>query len=293
MMTAAREVSARIKGFVMRRSLVALCLLAFMTPTHAQEFDVPTLRGSSPFIPAAPTYPRWAGVYAGGHASYGASGTNFAGATSDLVAFVLRETTIENENNVSDWPLLGKSTVSAFGYGAFIGYNVQFSDAIVGFDVTYTRMRLNGSSTASIARQFVTSDDYNNEVEIDGTASLTIKDIVTMRARAGATFGAFLPYITLGAAIGIADFSRAVTVTASGTYVGPDPQLPPYGPVLYNASSTKKNMVIYGYAAGLGMDIAIHRHAFLRGEWEFVQFKSPSHVDAYVSTIRGGVGLRF
>ena len=31
---------------------------------------MPTLRGSSPFIPAAPTYTRWAGFYVGGQIGY-------------------------------------------------------------------------------------------------------------------------------------------------------------------------------------------------------------------------------
>lgn len=277
----------------MRRCLIALCLLGFVTQANAQDFETPTLRGSSPFIPAAPTYYRWDGVYAGGHASWSSSGMDFSGATSDLVAFILRQTTIEDEQRVSQWPLLGKSTVSAFGYGAFVGYNTQWDDVILGIEGTYMRTNLAGSSSDAIVRQFTTSDNYSNTVDVTGTASLTIKDVFTVRGRAGAVFGRFLPYMTLGLAVGIADYARSVTVTSSGTYVGPDPQLPPYGPVTESASSTKKNMVIYGYAAGLGMDIAVLPNAFVRGEWEFVQFNTPSNVNAYVSTIRGGMGLRF
>ena len=66
MMTVAREYLRESKGPSCAVVLVVLCLLAFMTQTHAQEFDVPTLRGSSPFIPAAPKYTRWAGFYVGG-----------------------------------------------------------------------------------------------------------------------------------------------------------------------------------------------------------------------------------
>ncbi|MPZ38022.1 MAG: porin family protein, partial [Rhizobiales bacterium] len=143
----------------MRRWFVASCLLGlvymfgFVTQANAQDFETPTLRGSSPYIPAAPKYHRWDGFYVGGQASYGSAGMNFAGGTSDLVAFVLRETTIESENHVSDWALLGNTNASGFGFGAFAGYNTQWDNAIVGIDVTYTRMRLKGSSTASIGRQ--------------------------------------------------------------------------------------------------------------------------------------------
>lgn len=253
---------------------------------------MPTLRGSSPFIPAAPTHPRWAGFYAGGQASYGSSGMNFSGSTSDLVAFVLRETTIENEFNVSDWDLLGRRTASGFGFGAFAGYNTQWENVILGIDVTYSRFRLKGSAAATLARQFVTSDDVNNEVSITGEAALSIKDVFTIRGRAGAAFGSFLPYATFGFAVGIADFTRSAVVTAEGTNVGPPPT-PAYGPVTYVASANKKNMPIYGYAAGLGTDIAMGQQAFLRAEWEWVQFTAPSDVNAYISTIRGGLGLKF
>jgi opacity protein-like surface antigen len=294
MMGIVQEVSARIKGSVMRRSLVvALCLLGFVAQANAQDFETPTLRGTTPFIPAAPTYHRWAGFYVGGHAAYGASGMDFRNATSDLVAFILRQTTIEEEFGVSNWPLLSKSTVGAFGGGAFAGYNIQFDNTIVGIDATYTRMKLAGSSTDAIARQFTTSNDYNNVVDITGTAALTIKDIFTVRGRAGVTFGQFLAYATLGAAFGIADYSRSVTVITSGTYVGDPPALPDYGPTFDTTSSVKKNMFIYGYAAGLGMDVAIFPNAFLRGEWEFIQFTGPQNVDAYVSMVRGGMGLKF
>jgi outer membrane immunogenic protein len=278
-----------------RRLVVAFCLFAFVAQASAQEFDVPTLRGTSPFIPAPPpTYQRWDGFYAGGHAAYGSSGMDFGEATGDLIAFILRETTIEQEMGVSNWSLLGKKTVSGFGGGAFVGYNVQFENTVFGIDATYTRMKLSGSASDAIGRQFETSDDYNNQVEITGTAALTIKDVFTLRGRAGLALGRFLPYATLGAAFGLADYSRSVTVRTQGTYVGDnDPPLPPYGPTFDVSSASKKNMVIYGYSAGLGTEVAINPQVFARGEWEYVQFLGPQNIDAYVSMLRGGVGVRF
>lgn len=277
----------------MRRWFVAFCMLGIVTQASAQDFETPTLRGSSPYIPEAPRYPSWRGFYVGGQASYASSGMNFAGGTKDLVAFALRETAIESEYHVSDWQLLGKANASGFGFGAFAGYNFQWESAIVGIDVTYMRTQLKGSSAGSLGRQFVTSNNYNNEVDITGSAALNIKDVFTIRGRAGAAFGAFLPYATFGLAVGIVDFNRAAIVTTEGTYVGPEPSRPDYGPNTYVQSSTKKNMVAYGYAAGIGMDVALGSRAFLRGEWEWVQFTSPSQIDAYISTLRGGVGFRF
>ena len=69
---------------------------------------MPTLRGSSPFIPAAPKYTRWAGFYVGGQIGQGSSEMNFAGATSDLVGFLLRNTALEQTHHPSQWARLGR-----------------------------------------------------------------------------------------------------------------------------------------------------------------------------------------
>lgn len=277
----------------MRRCLVVLCLLGFVTHANAQDFDVPTLRGSSPFIPAAPQHTRWDGFYAGGHGAYGSSGMNLSGSTGDLIAFILRETALESEHGVSKWPLLGKATTSAGGFGAFAGYNTQWDNVIVGVDVTYTRMKVAGTSSGNIGRQVTTEGGFNNLVDITGAASLTIKDYFTLRGRVGTGFGRFLPYATFGAAIGIADYTKSVTVDWEGVYIGDIvPPLPGWS-TTETQSSTKKNMLVYGYAAGLGMDVSLLPNAFLRAEWEWVQFTTPGTTNAYISTLRGGLGLRF
>ena len=52
----------------MRRLLVVLGLLASISGTAAQEFEIPTLRGTDSFVPDAPGplyRPRWSGFYIG------------------------------------------------------------------------------------------------------------------------------------------------------------------------------------------------------------------------------------
>src|SRR5262245_27659887 len=115
----------------MRRCLVVVFgLLAFVTQTNAQDFETPTLRGSSPFIPAAPQYTRWGGVYAGGQIGQSSVEMNFSGATKDLIAYLLRTTALENQQHPSAWGVLGKTNPSGISYGVFAGYNLQFSDAV-------------------------------------------------------------------------------------------------------------------------------------------------------------------
>ena len=60
----------------MRRMFVAVALLVQVSAVSAGEFELPdlsTLRGSSPYVPAPPTYTRWSGFYAGGSLGYGGS----------------------------------------------------------------------------------------------------------------------------------------------------------------------------------------------------------------------------
>ena len=98
----------------------------------------------------------------------------------------------------------------------------------------------------------------------------------------------------LDAAVGIADYSRSVVVQSSGIYVGSNtPPLPNYGPAVDTRSETKNNMVIFGYSAGLGMDVALLDNVFVRAEWGYIQFKAPAHVNAYVNNLRVGGGLKF
>src|SRR5262245_1450709 len=121
----------------MRSLLVALCLFGLVSHAGAQDFDMPTLRGSSPFIPAKPQYARWAGFYIGGQAAHGSAGMDFTGATQDLIAYLLRTTALENSQRPSEWNVLGKENPTGSSFGAFMGYNTQWSNIVVGLEAHY------------------------------------------------------------------------------------------------------------------------------------------------------------
>src|SRR5262245_14833899 len=120
----------------MRRPFVALALLGLISNASAGEYeipDLPTLRGSSPFVPAPPTYPRWAGFYVGGSVGYGSAHVDFSKATQPLLTFVLRELALENEQHVSQWKVLGDKDTGGSSFGGFVGFNSQWDDVILGF----------------------------------------------------------------------------------------------------------------------------------------------------------------
>ena len=52
-----------------------------------------------------------------------------------------------------------------------------------------------------------------------------------------------------------------------------------------------QNHLIYGYSAGLGVDINLVGDLFVRAEWEYIA--SPSTVDTTINTVRVGIGYKF
>jgi hypothetical protein len=105
----------------MRRSLAALWLIALVSTAAAEEFELPALRGSSPYVPAPPVYTRWGGFYGGGDVGFTPATLNFTGGVRPLVAQVLRFTKVQNEVGVSSWPSFPTATSRGSSFGAFAG----------------------------------------------------------------------------------------------------------------------------------------------------------------------------
>src|SRR5438552_15824645 len=123
----------------MRRSLIAIWLIALISNACAGEFELPTLRGSTPFVPAPPIYDRWSGYYFGGQISKSGALVDFSRATRSLVSFSLRELALETVDHVSQWEVLGKPSVSGTGFGGFAGYNSQWDEVVLGVELNYSR----------------------------------------------------------------------------------------------------------------------------------------------------------
>jgi outer membrane immunogenic protein len=297
MAVVAQGVSARIKEAVMRRCLVVLCLLGFVTHANAQDFDVPTLRGTSPFIPAAPKYTRWAGFYAGGQIGHSSAEMDFKGATEGLMAQMLRQLAVESEHHVSEWGVLGTANPSGLSYGAFVGYNTQWNDVIVGIDLHYNRASgfFANAPSDSISRAVATENGLVYNLTAEGAASMRITDYGSARLRGGWIVGNFLPYATLGVAVGRANIFRSARV--SGTETAPcNPQpcvTPPPVSFDFSRSETKNAHFIYGWSAGVGVDIMVMPSVFVRAEFEYMGFTEAQGIKADVGTARVGAGVKF
>ena len=271
----------------MRRLLLAVTIWGAMSAARAADLpDIPILRGTQGLTSSRVN---WQGFYAGGQAGYGSSDQSFAGSTSDMVAGLVQNLVIEQM--VEQWNLgLGRVSTRSSAYGAFAGYNSQWDDVILGVEASYMQGSFGGSTSASEAATSASplSDGLFHSVSATSSASIAISDMATFRGRAGYAWGCFLPYVFGGFALGKADINRLVTIqdSAGPTVFGPFNK---FAPLIANEGTS--NHMVYGYTAGLGVDISLIGGLFMRAEWEYVRFTDTIEVN--INTVRAGLGYKF
>ena len=181
------------------------------------------------------------------------------------------------------------------GLRGFVGYNWQWSELVVGWDLAYKRpASLNSTASDSLSRRFDTSDSVRHDVTTDAQTSFKLVDYATLRGRAGYAFGEFLPYAFLGAAVGRFNYQTTVTVTDVMTNLAVAPPVPgDLGTFFQSASSGQKNVFVAGLATGLGIDWAITPSVFLRAEWEYALFGPVNDTRSNINVGYLGLGARF
>jgi outer membrane immunogenic protein len=272
-----------------RLRVLALCaLLTASAGSYAAAADLlddSFLRGS---LSGGPV--RWDGVVMGGQVGYSSMQSNFGNSTSTQIAYILRNSTLENEAAPQNWTTLPNKLTNARSFGGFIGYNMQWDDLVLGGDIGYNRMsKAENISADSINRIVATSDGVSHNVTIQASSSIKLIDYATFRGRAGYAFGQFLPYAIFGGAVGRFNYSTRSTVTDVQT--APGPVVSTFGPV--TQTDSQDNKFGYGWVWGLGMDVAITPNVFLRGEWEYISFNKISGILNTVNSGRVGLGVRF
>ena len=286
-------ISARLvlsMGVAMRRFLLAAVMMGAASCAQAADMpDLPILRGS--YVDGLTTSRvNWQGFYVGGQGGYGSSDEKFAGSNASMLATLLDHNVIQ-QMQVSQWNLgLAGQSARSSAYGAFAGYNWQWDDVVVGLEASYVHGSFGGASRATkeLVSGLALSDTFFHDVAVDSSASISISDMATFRARAAYAWGCFLPYMFGGFALGKADIARSVTIhdAVSATINGPFTPL-----ATLNATDAVHNHLIYGYTAGLGFDVNLVGDLFMRAEWEYVRFTS--QVDTNINTVRAGLGYKF
>ena len=131
---------------------------------------------------------------------------------------------------------------------------------------------------------------------------MAINDIMTARLRGGWTFDNFMPYGFIGLAVGRADVSRSTTLAGSTQTTTPPPTtgVIPGVPVTVPLnlprdpqSQVQTGVFASGFAAGLGVEVALMQNLFARAEWEFVEFPNISDIRVQANSARVAVGLKF
>jgi len=289
----------------MRWVLGCLVAIGLASPAVAADFDVPMPPGpppnfeiaSGPLSVGPATFTRWSGFYVGGQIGLSNGQADFSNSTQPLIAYALRETFLQEDVAPSTWPILGATGVRTASYGGFAGYNSQWQDLIVGMEANINRASFTlHAPVSSIARSV--NDDAGNgyTINITGNGTFVGEDFATVRLRGGWVVGNFLPYGFFGLALGLANTSVSATVSGeqytSGAVGSCSSTAPCYAFSFTNGVS-QNNAVLYGIAAGGGVDFALTANIFLRAEFEWDQFKPPPGYFASLVTGRVGAGFKF
>ena len=287
----------------MRRWIAAFGFIALTFPAMAADFEPSIFSGSSPYVPAPPTYTRWSGFYVGGQAGFGTSKMDFAKAE----ALSPSDPFLAPYSPISTWAKFGKSSGNAASFGGYVGYNAQWEDAIIGIEANYNRTSLHAGASASrcylaliATTSCVTALQLGNpsplyyDTTIDTSTDFKITDYGTLRGRAGWAFESFLPYATAGLALGRAQANRATTT--AGTPSAKDPNgndQTSIGAPFSFIDTNSSTQFLYGYTVGAGLDVMLSPTFFLRSEYEYIQFISAAGVKPSLHSIRGALGIRF
>ena len=203
---------------------------------------------------------------------------------------------------MSTWPVLGRGNSDAAGYGGFVGYNTQWQDVVFGLEGNYTHTDFATSASVSPlvggAGRIVSAGSSQYSVNLTGTGQLEITDYASLRARAGWVLGNFLPYGFAGLVVGRGNYSVTTEVygqqnSASPAFFPCDPTAPTCVGYDFSNSAGQNGALLYGFSVGGGLDWAITRNIFLRGEFEYVQFAPIANIVASIVSGRVGAGFKF
>ncbi|MBN9442660.1 MAG: porin family protein, partial [Bosea sp.] len=126
--------------------------------------------------------------------------------------------------------------------------------------------------------------------------SAKLNDYGTARLRMGWAFGNFMPFATIGGAVGRFNTSSTVTATNYLTQTNPVTGAVYQGTAAgypLTVGATKKNVYGFGLAVGGGVDWALGENIFLRGEYQLIRFADVEGTTTTVNTARAAVAVKF
>lgn len=250
----------------MRQFLWAAAMLGAVS--SAQAADLPYLRGG--FTDGLTRTVNWQGIYVGGQGSWGSQRSAVPG-VSDM------QGTFTTPAGVAPY-LFGTPQSIAHslngGFGAFLGYNSQFEDVVVGIEGNYIH---DGFRATTFAQRVDPGTANLLQSVTYSSSTMRLPDFGSLRLRAGYMMGCFLPYAFIGGGFGEQTVDRSVSATP-----------PPVAAAWMTDSKTK---LVYGYTAGVGFDVSLTAGLFARAEYEYKRITS--NLESNINTLRVGLGYKF
>ena len=298
----------------MRRLWLVAAVFGSVSAAHAADMpDLPVLRGGFTDGLSKTTH-NWDGAYVGVNGGYTADATDFSQSVVGLTNFIFRDSVLQQPT--ASWSLMNKTNTQSTNFGAFVGRNWQWYDAILGLEGTYSYFNnlstlTTGSNSLTIvnppgdAHAANVTDNY--DVTLTGTAAAKVKDMISLRGRVGWDGGDFMPYAFAGAAVGRMDVSRSVTSTVDlrqdvtntivvntvsltqTTFGSPQP-VPAQS---QSQNQRRTNAFAVGWTAGLGVEYCIWDGLFARVEYEYVRFSPVMNTSVTLNNARVGLGYKF
>ncbi|MCA3596709.1 MAG: porin family protein [Methylobacterium sp.] len=229
----------------------------------------------------------WAGAYAGGYVGYSSAQMDASGLRGSLAREAMPNSTYTGllESTIN----LRKTTQEQTAFGGFAGVNYLWDDVVLGLEVDYTRSSFSSSTTAGPYGLTRTTGTVTETVTSTTTARARVREWGTLRGRVGWAAGYFMPYLTVGIALGNID-GRAST---TGSWERDDTSAPPPTSGTF-ASSVGRRGIAYGGTVGAGVDMTLFSNIFLRAEWQYIQFSSSGgRPEVSINTARVGGGVKF
>ena len=294
----------------MRRLWLVVAALGSVSAAHAADMpDLPVLRGG--FTDGlSKTSHNWDGAYVGVNGGYTTDATDFSQSVVGLTNFIFRDSVLQQPT--STWSLMNKTNTQSTNFGAFVGRNWQWYDAILGLEGTYSYFNNLATSTSGSNSLTITNppgdnppsgttDNYN--VTLTGTAAAKVKDMISLRGRVGWDGGDFMPYAFAGAAVGRMDVSRTVTsdvtltqiVTTTGVGGATSTTSTTFAVPAQSQTQSqhRTNAFAVGWVAGLGVEYCIWEGLFARVEYEYVKFSPVMNTSVTLNNARVGLGYKF
>ena len=288
------------EGFAtcLRDAVVGGVLLACTAaPAMAGDFELQWLRGSTTDYPTPAPYRVWSGFYGGGQLGADFRNVDFTKVGSQYISTI--STFDANFSNIplTHFPQLYAENIVGPSYGGFVGYNYQIDDIVMGVELNFNKGSLNANMNDSESHSyFVTANGflYDTNYTVTTAGAAAIADYGTFRSRLGWAFGSFLPYVFGGLSIAQVNGSSSVNVNYHGVPDSSDkPPLPGDMGGNWTLSDTSHGKWYFGPAFGLGLDYALTKNIFVRGEFEYIKFGSPNQISLNTANARVGVGLKF